>query len=47
MGIDMEKYNKALLSNELIKYTGRVSQVIGLTIESHGPAVNLGEICNI
>jgi len=47
MGIDLEKYNKALLSSNLIKYTGRVSQVIGLTIESHGPAVNLGEICNI
>ena len=47
MGIDLEKYNKALLSSDLIKYTGRVSQVIGLTIESHGPAVNLGEICNI
>lgn len=45
--IDLEKYKKALLDSELIKYTGRVSQVIGLTIESHGPAVNLGEICNI
>ncbi|HWR62603.1 MAG TPA: flagellar protein export ATPase FliI, partial [Clostridia bacterium] len=30
-----------------MKYTGSVSQVIGLTIESHGPAVNLGELCNI
>lgn len=46
-GIDLEKYKKALLDSELIKYTGQVSQVIGLTIESHGPAVNLGEICNI
>lgn len=46
-GIDLEKYGRALSDSELIKYTGRVSQVIGLTIESHGPAVNLGEICNI
>ena len=46
-GIDFEKYNMALADSDLIKYTGRVSQVIGLTIESQGPAVNLGELCNI
>jgi len=46
-GIDFEKYNNALSASNLIKYTGRVSQVVGLTIESHGPAVNLGELCNI
>ncbi|MEA4849153.1 MAG: flagellar protein export ATPase FliI [Clostridiaceae bacterium] len=46
-GIDFEKYNRALANSDLIKYTGRVSQVIGLTIESQGPAVNLGELCNI
>jgi flagellum-specific ATP synthase len=46
-GINLNKYRDALSSNDLIKYTGRVSQVVGLTIESHGPAVNLGELCNI
>lgn len=46
-GIDFTKYNDALSSNDLIKYTGHVSQVVGLTIESHGPAVNLGELCYI
>lgn len=45
--INFSKYKDALLSSDLIKYTGHVSQVVGLTIESHGPAVNLGEICNI
>ena len=45
--INLNKYKDALSDSDLIKYTGRVSQVIGLTIESHGPAVNLGEICNI
>ncbi len=45
--IDLNKYRDALSSNDLIKYTGLVSQVVGLTIESHGPAVNLGELCNI
>lgn len=45
--INLNKYRDALSSSDLIKYTGRVSQVVGLTIESHGPAVNLGELCNI
>lgn len=45
--INYGKYRNALSVNDLIKYSGRVSQVVGLTIESHGPAVNLGEICNI
>lgn len=46
-GFNLNKYRDALSSTDLIKYTGRVSQVVGLTIESHGPAVNLGELCNI
>ncbi|HYE84023.1 MAG TPA: flagellar protein export ATPase FliI [Clostridia bacterium] len=45
--INLKKYRDALSTSELIKYTGRVSQVVGLTIESHGPAVNLGELCYI
>jgi len=45
--IDFKKYNNALSEINPIKYSGRVSQVVGLTIESHGPAVNLGELCYI
>lgn len=45
--INFNKYMDALSASDLIKYTGHVSQVVGLTIESHGPAVNLGEICLI
>ncbi|QUH20839.1 flagellar protein export ATPase FliI [Alkaliphilus sp. B6464] len=45
--ISLEKYENRLLKLDLIKYTGYVSQVIGLTIESIGPAVKLGEICRI
>ncbi|MBU5677414.1 flagellar protein export ATPase FliI [Alkaliphilus sp. MSJ-5] len=45
--ISLEKYENRLLKLDLIKYTGYVSQVIGLTIESIGPAVKLGEICKI
>ncbi len=45
--ISLEKYRTELEKLDLIKYTGYVSQVIGLTIESVGPAVKIGEICRI
>lgn len=45
--ISLDKYYKSLNSLNLVKYTGSVSQVIGLTIESIGPAVKVGEICKI
>lgn len=45
--INYAKYKNALSTHDFIKYSGRVSQVIGLTIESIGPAVKLGEICHI
>lgn len=46
-GINLIKYKYALSANDLIKYTGKVSQVVGLTIESLGPAAKLGEVCYI
>ncbi|MFZ5966593.1 MAG: flagellar protein export ATPase FliI [Bacillota bacterium] len=45
--IDLGKYTSLVEKANLIKYSGFVSQVIGLTIESNGPAVKLGEVCNI
>jgi len=45
--ISVDKYFQKLSETNLIQYTGRVSQVIGLTIESKGPAVKLGEMCFI
>lgn len=43
----LEKYMNALDSSNLVRYSGRVSKIIGLTIESIGPAVEIGEICFI
>ncbi|MGV8146345.1 MAG: flagellar protein export ATPase FliI [Alkaliphilus sp.] len=40
-------FKNALKDLELVKYTGRVSQIIGLTIESIGPAIKIGEVCII
>ncbi|MCT4595580.1 MAG: flagellar protein export ATPase FliI [Anaeromicrobium sp.] len=45
--INFLKYENALENMDLIKYTGKVSRVVGLMVESNGPAVNLGEICEI
>jgi len=45
--IDLKKYLNILDTSDFIEYSGRVSKVVGLTIESIGPEVNIGEICNI
>lgn len=39
------KYLKAVKAVDPIRRTGRVSQIVGLTIEADGPAVNMGEHC--
>ncbi|MCL2665924.1 MAG: flagellar protein export ATPase FliI [Defluviitaleaceae bacterium] len=43
---DLSKYRSAIEKNH-IKRLGRVSQVVGLTIESVGPDVNIGKTCLI
>lgn len=45
--INLNKYLNVLENSDFIQYTGRVSKVVGLTIESLGPEVNIGEICKI
>ncbi|SCY14305.1 flagellar protein export ATPase FliI [Alkaliphilus peptidifermentans] len=45
--LNFSKYIEGIHSFDPIKYIGRVSQVIGLTIESIGPAVKIGEVCLI
>jgi len=43
----LEKYFNAVEKGNLLKYTGKVSKLVGLTIESQGPAVEIGEVCYI
>lgn len=45
--ITLDKYRVALSHIDSLLYTGNVTQVIGLTIESQGPPVELGEICHL
>lgn len=42
---DAQKYLAALNNLKSIKTSGKVNQVVGLTIEGNGPAVNIGEHC--
>lgn len=44
--IEFDKYDK-MLGKSYIKHLGRVNKVIGLTIESLGPNVNVGDACLI
>ncbi|NPE21831.1 flagellar protein export ATPase FliI [Fusibacter sp. A1] len=43
----LEKYIDALNKSTLVKFVGRVTKVIGLTIEANGPQVKIGEVCLI
>ncbi|NSW89885.1 MAG: flagellar protein export ATPase FliI [Firmicutes bacterium] len=45
--IDLQKYKNILDEMKLVVYKGRVTRVIGLTIESKGPKANIGELCRI
>ena len=45
--IDFEKFHSALREVNLLNCQGYVVRVSGLTVESTGPAVGLGELCGI
>ncbi len=47
LDLDLSHYEKLLPRITTVKQHGRVTQVIGLVIESEGPAVRLGELCYI
>ena len=42
-----EKYNSILDRTDPIKLTGLVTRVLGLLVESQGPQVKIGEVCQI
>jgi len=45
--IDFEKFHSALQDVNLLDCRGSVVRVTGLTVESNGPIVGLGELCGI
>jgi flagellum-specific ATP synthase len=47
MQISLQKYYDILDKSSFVKHFGRVSKVVGLTIESDGPEVDIGELCKL
>jgi len=47
VNIDFKKYSEVLGRNDFLEYTGKISKVVGLTIESNGPEANIGELCKL
>ncbi|MED0669319.1 flagellar protein export ATPase FliI [Aneurinibacillus aneurinilyticus] len=45
--LQFEKYLSALQQADPFRVNGKVSQVIGLTVEAMGPNVKIGEVCHI
>jgi len=45
--IEFKKYHQLLEQINPIRVHGKVSEIIGLVVEGHGPAASIGEICNI
>lgn len=43
----LQKYHDILTRSNFIQYYGKVSKVVGLTIESNGPEVDIGELCKL
>ncbi|MBM7867108.1 flagellar protein export ATPase FliI [Heliobacterium gestii] len=41
----MQRYLQAVRTMDPVRLNGKVSQVIGLVIQSDGPSANLGEVC--
>ncbi len=47
MEVNCKKFMEAVDSCESIKLSGKITQVIGLVIESQGPNVSMGELCYV
>ncbi|WP_339063325.1 flagellar protein export ATPase FliI [Tepidibacillus marianensis] len=45
--VDVEKLKMAIQQSNSIRMYGRVSQIIGLTVESQGPDAKIGDVCLI
>ena len=45
--VNLTKYHTCLESTRPIRATGRVTDVVGLVVEAHGPVSCLGTVCDI
>lgn len=45
--LDIQKYHRTISDTDLIRVYGKVTQILGLIIEGHGPGSSIGELCDI
>jgi len=45
--ITLDKYKKLLESRKFVRYSGKVTKVVGLTIEAEGPETHIGALCHV
>jgi len=45
--VDFQKFSDAIKRISAIKQNGKVKRVVGLVIESQGPAAQIGELCHV
>lgn len=45
--ISLERYRELVRSRSFIRHMGKVTKVVGLTIETEGPQTHIGELCRI
>lgn len=45
--VDLSRYETILKRMNPIRVNGKVSEIIGLMVEGHGPAASIGEVCGI
>jgi flagellum-specific ATP synthase len=47
MQMNFQLFHDVLRNLDTVEYSGKVMKVVGLTVESNGPTVNMGNICRI
>ncbi len=45
--MDLQKYRKTLNNTDTLDICGRVTEVIGLSVECSGPAAKVGDLCEL
>ncbi len=47
MPVNLKKYRKTLAAINPITVYGKVSEIVGLVVEGHGPVASIGDMCSI
>lgn len=45
--MEMQKVHEVIRNSSLYTYMGKIDKIVGTTVESTGPACNIGDVCTI